>query len=203
MLATAKHLGYSLDDYLEPEHPIQQSIIRALCEVADVTEDLVGVATDGCSAPNFSIPLKSTALAYARLADPSGQAASRRQSLERVFGAMAQNPELISGPRKLDALLMQIGSGNLVAKEGAEGVLGIALRNYQGTALGIGIKVWDGDKSGRALAASALAVLSQLGWMGQDQRDILANKLSLAIETRRGKRVGEVRPSFQLERANG
>lgn len=203
MLATAKHLGHALDDYLALSHPVQQAIAQALSAIADVTIDQIGVATDGCSAPNFSIPIKSIALAYARLADPTEESSVSPQALARVFEAMAHNPTLVSGPTELDAILMKIGAGDLVAKVGAEGVLGIALRNHQGGAFGIAIKVWDGDKSGRALAASALAVLTQLGWLDQEQRRRAAAELPLSIETRRGAKVGEVRPSFQLERADG
>lgn len=65
MLYTAKLNGWSLDDYLDPGHPLQQAI-------AEIVEDLTGqaiarVTVDGCGAPLFSVSLHGLARAAARI----------------------------------------------------------------------------------------------------------------------------------------
>jgi L-asparaginase II len=61
MLYVSKLNGWSLDDYLDPAHPLQQAI-------AEIVEDLTGqriarVSVDGCGAPLFSISLHGLARA--------------------------------------------------------------------------------------------------------------------------------------------
>lgn len=65
MLYTCELNGWSLDDYLDPGHPLQQAI-------AEIVEDLTGqriaqVTVDGCGAPLFSVSLHGLARAAARI----------------------------------------------------------------------------------------------------------------------------------------
>lgn len=203
MLAACKHLGYPLEDYLSIDHPLQQRILGTLARLAQVEPEQIGLAIDGCSAPNFSIPIHAIALAYARLAAGKGEEGAPSSALAEIFNAMTQHPSLISGPEKFDALLMKAGQGDLLAKTGAEGVLAISLRGFESEGLGIAMKIWDGDKSGRARSAAALEILSQLGWLKDDQRAIVESVIPPEVKTRRGRKVGEVRPNFRLEQNNG
>lgn len=203
MLAACSYHGYPLENYLSFDHPWQQRILETLAQLADLPTASIGLGVDGCSAPNFSMPIAAMALAFARLAASSGGDETRRQALSDIFAAMTQHPTLVSGPGELDALLMQCGRGELVAKSGAEGVLTIGLRGFKADGIGIAIKVWDGDKSGRARTAAALGVLDQLGWLTEDQRRQIEEVISPAVITRTGKKVGLVRAAFELESSDG
>ncbi len=68
MLATAKHLGLTLDDYTEPDHGVQQAILGLLAFLAGIEADQIRMAKGGCSAPTACLPLRCMALAMARLA---------------------------------------------------------------------------------------------------------------------------------------
>ncbi|HEY4722730.1 MAG TPA: asparaginase, partial [Anaerolineae bacterium] len=57
MLAQAISRSLSTHDYLDPNHPVQVSIRRTLADLAEISFDEVGVGIDGCSAPNFALPL--------------------------------------------------------------------------------------------------------------------------------------------------
>jgi L-asparaginase II len=203
MLAASKHMNYALEDYLQPDHPLQVDIKKTLAEMTDTDPDQIRVGVDGCSAPNFALSLRAMALGFARLADPGGQPEGRRQALSRIYHAMITYPELVSGPGELDALLMKQGSGQLLAKVGAQGVLALSLRHPDRGPLGIAIKIWDGDPTGRALAAAAMEALVQLSWLSRSQQKSLTEKLPLRVETRRGQSVGAVNPVFQLEQTSG
>jgi L-asparaginase II len=203
MLATARHLGFPLENYLAVDHPLQQEILAGLVRITEVPERGIALGTDGCSAPNFSIPIRGIAVAFARLAAPDGLRASTAEALDQIFTAMTSHPELVSGPGKLDALLMQQGNGQLLAKEGAEGVLGIGLRQGDGESLGVAIKIWDGDSSGRALAVVALDVLDQMGWLSTAQREAVEEVDPPLVKTRLKKPVGVVRSTLMLEWIDG
>jgi L-asparaginase II len=70
MLAYAKMRGLPLDNYLDFDHPIQQDILASFADMCLLPPNQVQLGIDGCSAPNFAVPLYNAALAFARLADP-------------------------------------------------------------------------------------------------------------------------------------
>src|SRR3569623_534731 len=71
MLAHCVVSGWSLDNYLEPTHPLQKSIRSHVARACGVDESQMKMGIDGCSAPNYAIPLSALARGYARLASGS------------------------------------------------------------------------------------------------------------------------------------
>jgi L-asparaginase II len=67
MLAYAKMRGLPLENYLEVNHPIQQEILAVFAEMSGLSPRDIQLGTDGCSAPNFAIPLYNAAFGMARL----------------------------------------------------------------------------------------------------------------------------------------
>lgn len=70
MLAFAKLRGLPLENYLSNDHPIQQDILQTLAEMCSIAASDIQIGIDGCSAPNFALPLYNSALGMARLCDP-------------------------------------------------------------------------------------------------------------------------------------
>jgi len=68
MLAAAKHLGLSLEDYTDENHDIQIAIRGLLAFLSGLDAEEVEVAVDSCVAPTFYLPLRGFALAMARMA---------------------------------------------------------------------------------------------------------------------------------------
>lgn len=206
MLALARFNGWPLAGYLEPQHPVQQLILRAVAEMFGLAPEAVVLGLDGCSAPNFAAPLVNAAAAFARLADPGGLPSARAEAVRVAVAAMQAHPEMVHGPGGSDTELMLARPGVIVAKRGAEGFQGIGLApgalGARSPALGMALKVSDGDGAGRAVAAAALEVLHQLGALDSQQRARLAQHgLSAArpLTNWRGLTVGELRPVFRLE----
>jgi L-asparaginase II len=216
MLAHAKMRGLPLDSYLELGHPVQQDILKALAEICDYPEDKIELGIDGCSAPNFAVPLYNAALAFARLCDPTDLAVSRASALRAITQAMTGEPEMISGPREFDCRLMQAGRGLIISKRGAEGyqALGLAPDAIKGKTRGVGVamKVSDGDLLFRGLdlepqnrvrPAVALEILRQLGALDMFQLESLSEfGPSLPVTNHRGREVGGSRPVFRLSTQN-
>lgn len=203
MLAVARHLGWPLAGYLAPEHPLQQLILRTVAEMFAVAPEAVGLGVDGCSAPNFAVPMRNAAAAFARLADPDGLPAPRAAAARAAFAAMTAHPEMVQCPGGSDTELMRALPGRLIAKRGAEGYQAIGLApgalRPGSPALGIAIKVDDG--AARAVPPIAVEVLRQLGALGPEHLAQLAAAGVRAPEPLYNwerQQVGEARPVFQL-----
>ena len=121
MLATALHQGLPIEDYVAPEHPIQQAIAGILRRISGSTSQIT-TAIDGCSAPTFGVPLISLAKAFSRLSnpwstnhagatqvDPSGQISSNEAvAIKWIVAAMTSYPEMVGGTRgRLDTDLIK------------------------------------------------------------------------------------------------
>jgi L-asparaginase II len=170
MLALCRANGWPMRDYRLAEHPVQRAMLGVHAEAADVAEDEVPTAVDGCGVVTFALPLERMAHAFARL--------ERLDGGERVAGAMRAYPELIRGPLATDTRLMRALPG-WIAKGGAEGLLCAA-----GNGIGVALKAEDG--SGRTLGPAAAAFFARLG--------LDLNGLAvLPLENSRKERVGEIR----------
>jgi L-asparaginase II len=137
MLATCVALGWPVRSYLDPDHPLQRLTRDTLEELAGEPVKATGV--DGCGAPLFAVTLTGLALAFRTLALAGDGSAERR-----VADAVRGYPRWVGGARSEDTLLMEAVPG-LLAKRGAEGVLGLALADGRALAL----KFEDGTQRAR------------------------------------------------------
>lgn len=204
MALHAKAAGWPVETYWQPEHPVQQLALETVSALSDVPVPEIARATDGCGVVAFGMPLRGLALAFARLADPSGVAdPALRGALERIRDAMMAHPELVAGERRQrDTALMQAAPGRLVSKGGAEGVQAVALlagaRGGETDAAGLALKIEDGDRSRRGRDAATVEALRQLNVLDSEGLTRLAAFASPPIRDPRGGRSGEVRAAFRL-----
>lgn len=205
MLAHATLKGAALENYLDYEHPVQASIISAFAEMAGVPVEKVALGVDGCSAPNFAVPFQNAALALARLADPADLPEPRAAACRTIAQAMMAFPNMVAGPDRFDTDLMNALPGKLVAKGGAEGYQGIALMPgalaEDSPALGIVVKISDGDRRKQAVAAVTMEVLRQLGLFSETHLTTLsAYGPKLNVHNWRKLIVGKSYSVFELTR---
>ncbi len=193
-LAHCVQQGWSLDNYLAPGHPLQQAIRREVARAVGLAPEGLKMGVDGCSAPNYAMPLASLARGYARLAsglsDPEFG-----ESFVQLADAMTSHPELVSGTARSDLAFMRAGRGDWVTKAGADGVQVVASRSR---CHAFALKISDGNST--ALHAATVAVLDQLGWLDARQREELQPWRAEPIANWRGTQVGERRPVFKLGR---
>lgn len=186
--------GLPLGNYEAPDHPLQQAVRNTLARAVGMDANDMKMGIDGCSAPNYAIPLSRLAYGYARLA--SGAADSEfGGSFALLSHAMTTHPDMVSGTGRSDLVFMQAGHGDWVSKAGADAVQVIASKS-RGEAFAI--KIIDANKA--ALNAATIEVMEQLGWLDDAQRDALRPWRSEAIVNLRGLRVGERRTVFRLQR---
>ncbi|HEV7619798.1 MAG TPA: asparaginase, partial [Burkholderiaceae bacterium] len=127
-LAYCVQHGHALDSYLDPAHPLQQAVRTSVAHFAGMQESDLKMGIDGCSAPNYAMPLSRLALAYARLAQ-NDKDAIYGGVLGDLYRAMTMHPELVSGTGRNDLAFMQTAPGDWVAKIGADGVQVIGVRS--------------------------------------------------------------------------
>jgi L-asparaginase II len=194
-LAWCRLHGVPHAGYVDPGHPLQQAIRDTLADTLGVPASSMPLGIDGCSAPNYALPLERLAQLFARLgtgsADPQLGAA-----MGDLRDAMTAHPDMVSGQARCDLAYMQAGAGDWVSKVGADGVQALGIRS---AGLGIAIKIADGAP--RALHTATDSVLDQLGLLDAGRRAQLAHYRAPALTNVRGTVVGAVRAAFTLVRA--
>jgi L-asparaginase II len=171
MLALCRAHGWDSPGYRLADHPCQRAMLTEVARAADVAEDELATAVDGCGVVTFALPLERMALAFARL--------ERLDGGDRVAAAMRAHPGLIRGPGGVDTMLMRAREG-WIAKGGADGVMCAA----GPSGLGVALKVEDG--AGRAVGPALASFLETVGYP--------VNKLEVApVQNSRGEVVGEIR----------
>lgn len=203
MLAIVCHKGYPRGTYTERNHPVQRWSLREVAHMCGMHEDNVAIGIDGCSVPTFAVPMVRAAVGYARVMDPDWGDAQHREALDRIRRAMTSYPNLVAGPGRFDTALMQATKGRILAKGGAEGyqAIGVPAGNLgkQQPALGITIKIKDGDLGKRATAATALEVLTQLGVLSEEEQRDLEPFAPRLLTNHAGIGIGKVQACFQLD----
>ncbi|MFA9550802.1 MAG: asparaginase [Hyphomicrobium sp.] len=192
MLATAVHLGETTDGYWEVDHPVQQRVLDVLVDMSGVALGPEVLGFDGCSVPNWAMPLSALARLFARFVTGEGLAPERWVAVQRILAACWEHPELIAGRGCADTVVMGELPGQVFMKTGAEGVY---CGGFAELGLGFALKIDDGAKRAAAGATMALVEKVYPAAIG------LMNRSSL--KTWRGVEVGTIRSSTQLEDALG
>jgi L-asparaginase II len=120
ILRAARRLGWSRVGYTLPSHPLYEAFIGVLREgLSDPSWTPLRTARDGCGLPTVSNTVAELARLFAWLA------ATRDR--DWVWEAMVRQPDLIGGFNRLDSTILKAGGGAVVAKEGADGLLGLGI----------------------------------------------------------------------------
>lgn len=155
-MTLARGLSAAVAGYEQHDHPVQRAVERVFSEMAGLAAPLPW-GVDGCTVPNFAVPLKALARALAQIADPSQLTSTRRAAAERILRAMTAHPELVAGTGRPCTLLMRQNRA-IAVKTGAEGVYVAILPDL---GLGVALKIDDG--AGRASETAMAALLIALG----------------------------------------
>ena len=215
MLAHARMRNLPISDYMNPDHPIQKTILEVFSEMVGVPAKDIETGIDGCSVPTFAIPLYNAALGFARLCDPRGLSVERTNACRRITTSMMAHPDMVAGSGDFDTRVMEVGSGRILAKGGAEGFMALGImpgaRGAGTPGVGIVYKVADGDLSirkfeggsyNRARPAVGLAILKHLECISDKDLEALAEFGPVKPVTNHRKiTTGESYPILNLEKA--
>ncbi|HXH77245.1 asparaginase [Nocardioides sp.] len=182
MLATCVVNDWSIDDYLDPAHPLQQAIATTFAELTGEPVDTVAV--DGCGAPLLSTSLIGLARAFGALA----VASSGPERL--VADAIRNHPAHVSGTTRDELTLLTALPGS-IGKAGAESCYALALPDGRAFAL----KTDDGAPRVRPVLMAA--ALERSGVLDDEAVDADAvRRTGTLVLLGGGRPVGEIRACF-------
>ena len=156
ILKALRKMGINRAGYTLPQSdwfPLYLDVLRRFLVNPDW--EPVRVSKDGCGLPTVSNTVNELAILFAGLVATKDQ--------DWIWEAMQRHPDLVGGFNRLDSTILKAGDGTVLAKEGADGLLGLSIvhPDYP-NGLGIVIKIAHGWNS-QATWYVARAVLGVLG----------------------------------------
>lgn len=194
-LALAVHIDDDPHNYIDPESKTQVMVRQAISEAYDYPADQFGRGTDGCSLPNYALPLRNMAKGYASLVTRTAASPLRREAYGVVIDAMTEHALMVSGNGRSDLAITEAGKGDVILKIGGEAVQVVGVISK---GLGIAIKIADGNS--RALAPVICEVLRQLGVFDDAAVKSLGTFARTPLYNDRRILIGEIVPTFKLKK---
>ncbi|MCH2648423.1 MAG: asparaginase, partial [Candidatus Poseidoniaceae archaeon] len=147
--------GWNRAGYTLPNHQVFKAYMEQIRTYLGDDWKPLRVAKDGCGLPTVSNTVSELAQIYAGLV--------RDKDDDWIWEAMVKHPDLVGGFNRLDSTILKAGEGKVIAKEGADGLLGLAIEHPDyPKGLGVVIKIAHGWNS-QATWYIARAVLGVLG----------------------------------------
>ena len=148
--------GWNRAGYTLPQHEFFQAYLEVLRRVLGPDWTPKAVARDGCGLPTISNTVNELSRIFAALA--------RTRDEDWIWEAMMRHPDLVGGFDRLDSTILKSCGGKVLAKEGADGLLGLAIDHPDyPDGLGVTIKIAHGWNA-PATWYVARAVLGVLGF---------------------------------------
>lgn len=147
--------GWEEVGYLLPQHPFFKAYLQQVQRFLGQGWMPARIARDGCGLPTMSNTVGELAVLYAGLAE--------KREEDWIWEAMQRHPDLVGGFNRLDSTILKSAEGKVLAKEGADGLLGLSVVHPDfPRGLGIVVKVAHGWNP-QATWYIARAVLGVLG----------------------------------------
>ena len=179
MLSICKKNDWELKTYINPNHPLQQYILKKISELAE-TQD-ISMAVDGCGVPTFALSFEKIATIFSNFTE------QENNNFKKIISCMTMFPYIVGGINQIDSEIMKASNGNLISKVGAEGLIVFGFNGNSAV-----IKIADGNQKIRSHVA--LKLLSELEWISEKRfknpviKEIQSNK----IKNHTGKIVGKI-----------
>lgn len=190
MLAYAHHMGFDPKDYWKIDHRVQQAVAKIISQVCDYDLSKTDWGFDGCSLPNWTMPLENLALGFSRLASGNSLSPARKAAAAKIITAIRTHPFMVAGTNRFCTKLMQSVPRAFV-KTGAEGVFCACIPHA-----GIGIALKCDDGTPRASEPAIAAVLAGLDVWNAKERETLKEFSQITITNRRNIKTGQIRAAI-------
>lgn len=129
--------GWSRAGYTLPSHQVFKEYLNIMKGVLGANFQPKRIARDGDGLPTISMSVVELAQCYAALA--------RDRDNDWIWESMIRHPDLVGGFNRLDTTVMKSCQGKVIAKEGADGLLGLAIDHPKyPEGLGVVIKIAHG-----------------------------------------------------------
>ncbi|MCB1042614.1 MAG: asparaginase [Acidobacteria bacterium] len=137
ILNGCRQKGWNRSGYTLPSHPVFAAYLHEVRGYLGTDWKPLRVARDGDGLPTVSMTVNELAQCYAGLA--------RNRDEDWIWESMVREPDLVGGYNRLDTTIIKSCQGKVIAKEGADGLLGLAIDHPDySQGLGIVIKIAHG-----------------------------------------------------------
>lgn len=131
--------GWDRAGYVLPYHEFHKEYLKTLKTYLGHNHNASYTAKDGCGMPTLSFSLKEMAQLFSFLV--------YEKDHDWIWDSMVKHPDLVGGFNRLDTTILKSCGGKVLAKEGADGLLGLSIEHDEyPEGLGIVIKLshgWD------------------------------------------------------------
>ena len=121
ILRGCRKKGWKRAGYTLPTHEVFHAYMDELRTYLGPNWSPLRIAKDGCGLPTVS----NTVLGIGTNLRRSGSG----QRQDWIWEAMVRHPDLVGGFNRLDSTILKAGNGHVIAKEGADGLLGMAIEH--------------------------------------------------------------------------
>jgi L-asparaginase II len=194
MLALCRYYNYPVKGYAEPEHPVQQLILKTTAELLECRKEDITIGIDGCGIPTFMITLHQAAYLYSLLACGSDGKGKYKEAFGQIQESMTTCPRMVNGDKEFCTDLISLSKGKIIGKVGAEGIYCVAVPEKQ---IGICVKISDGNE--RGVYPVTIHILKQLGILNDNDIEKLKLWAYPPIKNHKGKVVGYTVPVFNTK----
>jgi L-asparaginase II len=137
ILRGCRKKGWPRIGYTLPSHPVYAGYLEVVRRYLGPDWTPRRVARDGDGLPTVAMSVNELARCYAGLA--------RTRDEDWIWQAMVDEPDIVGGFNRLDTTVMKSCGGRVIAKEGADGLLGLAIDHPDyPDGLGVVIKIAHG-----------------------------------------------------------
>ena len=196
-LADGSDLRRFARGYVASEHPVMRQVTAAIQTTTGFDLATAPRGVDGCSIPTYAIPLRSLALAFARIGTGTGLAASHAAAARRLRAAVATHPFMVGGTDRFDTRVMEHFGERVFCKVGAEGVFCAALPER---GLGVAIKIDDGNNA-RACEVAMAATIEACVDLDDADAVFVRSLSDVTLRNWNGIEVGALRATTELREA--
>lgn len=194
LLALCKFNDWDLDNYINPDHPVQKLILKTISEITETKQNEIFLGEDGCGVVVFGLPVKQMAYGYARLANPNYLPLEYREAAERITNSISDHPNMIAGTDRFNTDLIDVLGEKVTGKMGAEGVFCFAL--FDGP--GICVKIEDGNA--RAVPPVVIDVLKKLEYINEKELKKLEKYEKPVVKNHHEHEVGHIKSILNLKK---
>ncbi len=125
-------VGYTL-----PSHPVFTEYLKIVRRYLGESWEPKRIARDGDGFPTLAMTVNELAKVYAGLV--------QSKSEDWIWESMVREPDLVGGFNRLDTTIIKSSNGKVIAKEGADGLLGMAIEHPEfPKGLGVVVKIAHG-----------------------------------------------------------
>ena len=173
-LASCLKHNWSTEDYLDPQHPLQQKLRQLLGNILNCPSDSIVWETDSCGLPSARLSMDQHLTLWHELAS------SQKSEAVLIRKLWRQYPEYIGGHGRLDTEIVIASKHCVMSKEGADGLLVVqdtTSESFQGSL----VKIASGYQS-TYMALATLAVLKKYEFRLSESMKALKSYLEARAE---------------------